>query len=198
MMRKRALEIILEGLEKQTSFDPSLEQYPTPAIIVADIVFDAYMNGDVENLKIVDLGCGNGVFAIAAALMGAGMSAGYDISEDAIEVADRNKENLGLNIGFHVSDVNDVTDGADTIFMNPPFGCQNRNADRPFLDKAMELSECVYSVHKAETTDFVIGHCERKNRKASLCKVYKYNIPHTFEFHRDENRSIEIAVVNIR
>lgn len=197
-MRKRDLEIILEGLEKQTSFDPSLEQYPTPAIIVADIVFNAYMNGDVKNLKIMDLGCGNGIFAIAAELMGAGMSVGYDISEEAIEAANRNKEKLELEAKFHVSDVKDVNDGADTVFMNPPFGCQNRNADRPFLDKAMELSECVYSVHKAETTDFVIKYCERNNRKASLCKVYKYNIPNTFEFHRDENRSIEIAVVNIR
>ena len=35
-MRKRDLEIILEGLEKQTSFDPALEQYPTPPIIVYD------------------------------------------------------------------------------------------------------------------------------------------------------------------
>ncbi len=197
-MKKRDLEIILEGLEKQTSFDAALEQYPTPATIVADVVFNAYMNGDVKDLKVVDLGCGNGTFAIAAALMGAGMSVGYDISEDAIDVANRNKENLELDVSFHVSDVNDVTEGADTIFMNPPFGCQSRGADRPFLDKAMELSECIYSIHKAETVDFVIRYCERNNRSASLCKVYKYDIPHMFEFHRDENRSIEIAVVNIR
>lgn len=197
-MRKKDLEIILEGLEKQTSFDASLEQYPTPSVIVADIMFNAYMNGDLEGLKIVDLGCGNGVFAIAASLMGAGASYGYDISEDAVAVAKKNAENLKLNTEFFISDVKDVTEGADTVFMNPPFGCQNRNADRPFLDKAMELSECVYSVHKAETVDFVIKYCETVKRKASLCKVYKYNIPHMFEFHRDKNRSIEIAVVNIR
>lgn len=197
-MKKRDLEIILEGLEKQASFDASLEQYPTPATIVADVVFHAYMNGDVKDLKVLDLGCGNGTFAIAAALMGSGISIGYDISKDAIGVANRNKENLELDVSFHVLDVNDIAEGADTIFMNPPFGCQSRGADRPFLDKAMELSECIYSIHKAETVDFVIRYCERNNRNVSLCKVYKYDIPHMFEFHRDKNRSIEIAVVNIR
>ncbi len=197
-MRKRDLEIALERLEKQTKYDAALEQYPTPAIVVADIMLNAHRKGDVEGLKVMDLGCGNGVFAIASALMGAGASIGYDISEDAIDVAKRNASSIEVDSEFFVSDVDDVFEGADTVFMNPPFGCQNRNADRPFLDKAMELSECVYSLHKAETVDFVIKYCKKKHREASLCKVYKYDIPHMFEFHRETKRSIEIAVVNIR
>ena len=198
MMRKRDLEIALERLEKQTTYEVSLEQYPTPARIVADIVFNTYMEGDVQGLRVADLGCGNGVFAIAAALMGAGETFGYDISKHSIEVAKGNAASLGVNSEFILSDVNDITEGSDTIFMNPPFGCQNRRADRPFLDKAMELSECIYSMHKAETADFVIKYCESRQRNASLCKIYKYNIPHMFEFHREKNRSIEIAVVKIR
>lgn len=178
--------------------DAALEQYPTPAAIVADVVFDAYRKGDVAGMRVLDLGCGNGVFAIAAALMGAGASLGYDISEKAVLTARKNAESTNAHAEFRVSDVKDVEDVADTIFMNPPFGCQNRNADRPFLDKAMDISECVYSVHKAETLDFVIEYCEDRGRNASLCKVYKYDILHTFEFHREKKRSIEIAVVNIR
>lgn len=197
-MRKRDLEIALERLEKQSDYDVSLEQYPTPAPIVADIIFNAYMEGDVQGLRVADLGCGNGVFAIAAALMGAGQTIGYDISEHSIEVARRNAVLAEVDTEFVLSDVKDIEDGADTVFMNPPFGCQNRRADRPFLDKAMELSECVYSIHKAETTDFVIKYGESRQRKVSLCKIYKYDIPHMFEFHREKNRSIEIAVVKIR
>lgn len=197
-MRKKDLEIALERLDKQTKYDASLEQYPTPAIVVADIMLNAHRKGDVEGLKVIDLGCGNGVFAIASALMGAGASIGYDISQDAVDVAKKNAISTEVSSEFFVSDVKDVSDGADTVFMNPPFGCQNRNADRPFLDKAMELSECVYSLHKAETVDFVIKYCEKKHRKASLCKIYKYDIPHMFEFHRETKRSIEIVVVNIR
>ncbi|MDN5357494.1 MAG: putative methylase [Candidatus Methanomethylophilaceae archaeon] len=197
-MKKKDLEIALEMLEPISGPDASLEQYPTPATVVADIVFEAYRNGDVAGMKVLDLGCGNGVFAIAAALMGAETSLGYDISEKAVLTARKNALSAGVDSVFFVSDVKNVNEGADTVFMNPPFGCQNRNADRPFLDRAMDLSECVYSMHKAETTDFVIKYCEKRGRKASLCKIYKYDIPHTFEFHRETKRSIEIAVVNIR
>lgn len=197
-MKKKDLEIALERLEPISEPDASLEQYPTPATVVADIVFEAYRSGDVADMKVLDLGCGNGVFAIAATLMGAGTSLGYDVSKKAVMTAEKNALSAGVDSAFFVSDVKNVNEGADTVFMNPPFGCQTRNADRPFLDKAMELSECVYSVHKAETTEFVIKYCEKKGRKASLCKVYKYDILHTFEFHREKKRSIEIAVVNIR
>ncbi|MGE0014891.1 MAG: METTL5 family protein [Candidatus Methanomethylophilaceae archaeon] len=197
-MKKKDLEIALEKLAPVPEPDASLEQYPTPAAVVADVVFGAYCRGDVEGMKVLDLGCGNGVFAIAAALMGAGASMGFDISEKAVRISEENALSSGVAASFSVSDVKDVDEGADTIFMNPPFGCQNRGADRPFLDKAMELSECIYSVHKAETADFVTGYCRKRGRDASLCKVYKYDIPHSFEFHRETKRSIEIAVVNIR
>ncbi len=197
-MKKKDLAIALELLGPVPEPDASLEQYPTPAAIAADVVFEAYRRGDVEGMKVVDLGCGNGIFAIAAALMGAGASFGFDISEKAVRISRENAVSAGVAASFSVSDVKDVEEGADTVFMNPPFGCQSRNADRPFLDKAMELSECVYSLHKAETADFVTGYCEKRGMNASLCKVYKYDIPHTFEFHRETKRSIEIAVVNIR
>ena len=82
--------------------------------------------------------------------------------------------------------------------MNPPFGCQNRNADRAFLEKAMALSECVYSIHMAETLDFVEGFCGERGRSVTWRKIYKYEIPHTFSFHKKEKVSVDVAVVNIR
>ena len=197
-MKKKDLEM---GLQKVCNFekpDASLEQYMTPANIAADILFDAYSKGDVENLKVVDLGCGTGMFSIGAWMLGASQVIGFDISESALDVARRNKKNLNAEVEFYHQDILSVNEGADTIFMNPPFGCQNKNADRPFLDKAMELSECIYSIHMANTLDFITEYCQKRGREVTYYKIYKYEIPHTFAFHTKTKKTVDVAVVNIR
>ena len=89
-MKKKDLEIALERVRPFTDPDPALEQYPTPATIAADILFSAYSAGDIQGMKVMDLGCGTGIFSIGAALLGAGMVVGYDISESALEIAREN------------------------------------------------------------------------------------------------------------
>ena len=126
------------------------------------------------------------------------MVVGYDVSENALKVAGENAEAFGADVSFRRSDIRDVSEGADTVFMNPPFGCQNRNADRAFLDRAMALSECVYSIHMAETLEFVEGFCRDRGRTVTWRKTYKYEIPHTFSFHKKTKMSVDVAVVNIR
>ncbi len=198
MMKKKDLEM---GLQKVRNFedpDPFLEQYMTPATIAADILFDAYSKGDIENLKVVDLGCGTGMFSIGAWMLGATQVDGFDISESALRVAEQNKKDLGAEVSFHNIDIINVEEGADTIFMNPPFGCQNRNADRPFLDRAMELSECVYSIHMANTLDFITEYVEKRGRTVAFSKIYKYDIHNTFSFHTKTKKTVDVAVVNIR
>lgn len=197
-MKRKDLEIILEKVKPFETPDPSLEQYPTPATIAADIVFNAYAAGDIQGMKVMDLGCGTGIFSIAASLMGAGMVIGYDISESALKIARKNAEEIGVCVDLRQSSISDVHEGADTVLMNPPFGSQNRNADRPFLDKAMESADAVYTVHMAETIDFVIGYAEKKGRHVESYKIYKYEIPHTFSFHKKERHTVEIAAAVIR
>ncbi|MBR6871016.1 MAG: methyltransferase [Candidatus Methanomethylophilaceae archaeon] len=197
-MKRKDLEMALQKVRGFEDPDPALEQYMTPATMASEILFDAYRAGDVEGMKVVDLGCGTGMFSIGAALLGAGMSIGFDTSDKALEVARYNAEALDVDVEFVLSDIRDVEEGADTIFMNPPFGCQNKNADRPFLDRAMELSECVYSIHMAETLDFVKGYCEKRGRQVASYKIYKYEIPHVFAFHTKTKKTIDVAVVNIR
>ncbi len=197
-MRKRDLEMRLQSVRGFEDPDPALEQYMTPAVIASDILFTAYSNGDIAGMKILDLGCGTGMFSIGAWMLGAGMIVGYDVSESALKVAGENTEAFGAEVTFRRSDIRDVDEGADTVFMNPPFGCQNRNADRAFLEKAMALSECVYSIHMAETLDFVEGFCNDRGRSVTWRKIYKYEIPHTFSFHKKEKVSVDVAVVNIR
>lgn len=196
-MRKKDLEIALERVPAFEDPDASLEQYPTPATIAADIVFDAYRNGDIAGMKVMDLGCGTGIFSIGAWLMGAGMVVGYDISERAVAAAKACAEGFGAEIGFKVADVRDVEEGADTVLMNPPFGSQRRGADRPFLDKAMDSAERVYSIHMANTLDFLREYVGERGRRISSYKIYKYDIPHTFSFHTKTKQTVEIAAVLI-
>ena len=66
------------------------------------------------------------------------------------------------------------------------------------LKKAMEISECVYSIHMADTVDFVRGFCEESGRSVVSSKIYKYEIPHTFSFHTKTKKTVDVAVVNIR
>lgn len=197
-MRKRELEIRLQSVLPFEEPDASLEQYMTPATIAADVIFEAYRNGDIEGLKVMDLGCGTGMLSIGAWLMDAGMVVGYDTSERALATARVNAEAQGAEISFNLSGIGDVDEGADTVVMNPPFGCQRGHADRPFLEKALALSDCVYSIHMANTLDFVEEFCRKRGRSVFWRRTYNYDIPHLFSFHTKMKQTVEVVAVGIR
>lgn len=197
-MKKKDLAIALKDVENFVDPDPSLEQYMTDANLASDMLFEAYANGDIAGMKVIDLGCGTGMLSIGSWLLGAGMVKGFDTSEKALSVAERNRKRFDAHIEYALSDVRGVDEGADTVVMNPPFGCQTKNADRPFLDKAMEISECIYSIHMANSVDFIKDYCAERGRSVQSCKIYKYDIPHVFSFHKRAKQTVEVAVLNIR
>ena len=96
-IKKKNLEILLERIPSHPNPDPSLEQYATPAPIAADILFTAYIQGDILNKKIIDLGCGTGIFAIGAALIGADIIVGIDIDKKSLDIARQIAEDLGVH-----------------------------------------------------------------------------------------------------
>lgn len=197
-MKKKDLEIRLERVRPFKEPSAALEQYPTPATIASDILFSAYANGDVSECIVNDLGCGTGIFAIGAKLLDAEKVRGYDVSSSALAIARENADTLGTEIEFIETDISKVNDKADTTFMNPPFGCQNEHADRPFLQKAMELSDSIYSIHMANTIGFLEDFAASYGREIVARATYNYNIPHTFSFHSKTRQKVDIVVVNIR
>ena len=66
---KKELEVYLSKLKQLESLNIKLEQYSTPSDIAANILWIAYMNSDIKDKVIGDLGCGNGVLGVGALLL---------------------------------------------------------------------------------------------------------------------------------
>ena len=132
---------------------PELEQYATPVDIVAEIIKLANSQGDLTG-NVVDLGCGTGRLAIGAALLGAEVT-GYEIDEDALELAKSYSKKHNLEIEWINLAIENINEKYETVLMNPPFGSQRPGADRAFLEKSLEIGKRILSIHMAETKNFV-------------------------------------------
>jgi putative methylase len=197
-MKLRTLERELGHLRLIGAPDVRLEQYRTPPSLAARLLFHAYMRGDIAGKRVCDLGCGAGILACGAALLDAAQVRGIDIDPRSIEVAKENAVNIGKNIEFVVGDVadNGVFEGfsCDTVLMNPPFGAQRKYADRPFIDRALDIGTITYGVFNAGSLPFVQGYIEgRADIREAVSG--KFLIPHTFSFHTRHRVEIEVEIL---
>ncbi len=197
-MKKKTLEMILQSIPPFSTPKAELEQYSTPANIAADVLFTAHARGDIEGKVVMDLGCGNGIFAIGAFGLGSELSVGVDIDPVALAEARRNAAERGATVEFVRADVARFSARVDTVFQNPPFGAQKRGADRPFLVTAMSIAEKVYSFHLAETEEFVHNLVSELGGRVALQKRYKFEIPHMFAFHTREKKEFEVVLLCIQ
>ena len=197
-LRKRRLETALQRLRPLGSLSAQLEQYPTPAHIAADVLWEAYSSGDIQGRDVADLGCGNGIFSIGAKLLGADRVVGLDVDKDAVEVASENASDLSLEIEFTVSDVSDFQGSFHTTVQNPPFGAQTKHADRAFIRKSIAISPTVYSLHNEIGMDFVFQMAESLGATCVTVKRYKFEIPYAFEFHRKTREIISVVLLKFQ
>jgi len=193
---KRELAIILESLEGFRNPKLELEQYVTPPSLASEIAVTAKLMGDLE--LVVDLGCGTGILAIASALLNA-KAIGFDIDAEALRIARRNAKAVGVHVDFVLSRVEDVAlKKSCTVIMNPPFGIRRRHADRPFLFKAMEIGDVIYTIHSAGSERFVRRVCEE--RGFEITHLWRYRIPlkRTYSFHEKEFKWIAVEVYRLK
>lgn len=196
-MKKNELERKLQRVAPHTRPRADLEQYSTPAVVAADMLFTAYSFGDIGGRAVVDLGCGGGILSIGASLLGASRVTGIEVDPEAVADARRNMAEAGVDVEVLQMDVGDVDLRADTVIMNPPFGAQRRNADRPFLEAAVRIAPRVYSLHNARTVEFLAGMVSAMGCEVFFQKRYKFEIPHMFEFHDKRKKEIEVALLCI-
>ena len=197
-MKKRELEMMLQKIAPLAEPRADLEQYSTPAYLAADVLFTAYSLGDIQGKTVIDLGCGNGIFSIGSSLLGAKRVVGVDVDPKALDAARVNSENMGVEIDLVESDIASFQGRGDTVIQNPPFGAQRKGADRPFIKKAIECAETVYSLHMEETVPFLQREVSELGAHVEYRKSYKFNIPHMFGFHKKEKKSVDIVLLLIR
>lgn len=195
--KKKHLEMAIQKVPKHPNPKVDLEQYSTPAIIAADLLWNAYSLGDIADKKVMDLGCGTGIFAIASKLLGATSAIGVDIDRDSTDLA----SSYCGDVDFICSDICDLENDfdVDTIFQNPPFGSQKnakKGADLKFISKAVELSpKVLYSFHMASTEEFLISYFEKNDLEITHIFRYNFPIPKIYEFHTMESANVEVIVI---
>lgn len=195
--KKKHLEMAIQKVPKHPNPKVDLEQYSTPATIAADLLWNAYSLGDIADKKVMDLGCGTGIFAIASKLLGAASAIGVDIDKDSTDLA----SSYCGDVDFICSDICDLENDfdVDTIFQNPPFGSQKnakKGADLKFISKAVELSpKVLYSFHMASTEEFLISYFEKNDLE--ITHIFRYNFPISkiYEFHTMESANVEVIVI---
>lgn len=153
MKGKKQLEIYLASLEQKENYINFLEQYPTDSSTAAYVLNLAFNDGNISGKKVIDLGTGNGIFALGASVLGASEVTGIDVDEEQIAVARRNSGSS--SVIFETKPVESVTGIYDTVLMNAPFGSVKIHSDVPFLEKAVEIGRFVYSLHNRKTSEFV-------------------------------------------
>ena len=194
----------LESLESFSNPKDYLEQYQTSPQISGEI-FHYILNkfqDEISNMKIGDLGCGNGILGISAALIGCKDVVLFDIDEEIIDIAKQNVNNLELenNIQIILCDVNQIKNWKclykkfDIIVTNPPFGIRSQNgADVEFLKCAVNLSsQFVYSLHKFSTFNFLKKFYEKNNINDVNGFKIEYDLPKSYKFHKKNNKVIDV------
>ena len=200
--KKRQLEMLLQSIPVIPRPKAYLEQYSTPATIAADVLWNAHAWGDIEGMKVVDLGCGTGVFAIGAALLGAREAVGVDLDAGAVDLASSQATKMGLNskTRFISGDVRNFHEKGDTVIQNPPFGAQKthrKEADRIFMTKALETAPVIYSFHMRETEEFVEKFFQSKGGKITQKFYYRFPIPRIYDFHEKEKIEVDVVVLKV-
>ena len=201
-MKLKHLEMTLQRLAGFSRPQAALEQYQTPAPLAARLLYHALMKGDIEGKRVCDLGCGTGVLAIGAALLGAESVVGIDIDERALAVARRNADLLETDITFLSADLRDGgcrerIGACDTVVMNPPFGAQKAHADRPFIDCALAVAGVTYCIFNAGSIPFVEAYTAHR---AEITEKIggAFPIRRTFAFHRRDMQEIEVEILRLK
>ena len=195
---KKGLEVLLSRLEGFEEPKVRVEQYSTDASIAAEVLWQAYMKGDIGKVS-VDLGCGTGILGIGLLVLGAGKV--YFVDADQ-KVIDRARENLAKvkseytlsgEAVFRCVDINDFEEVVDLVVQNPPFGTKVRHMDKVFLKKAFEVGKVVYSFHKSETKKFVESFSRDNNFIITDVFDFEFKLKATMGHHLKKIKHVNVS-----
>ena len=199
MFTKKTLARILSKLQLFENPKTHIEQYPTDFDVAASVLWNAYMLGDIKDKTIADLGCGTGILGIGALLLGAKYVFFLDIDDDALKIARKNYQTMAEEFEiddkahFSVGSIDTFSKKVEIVIQNPPFGVQQEHADRPFLLKAFEVAEIVYSLHKIESEQFIKQLSKERNFIITHKFNYSFPLKSTMDYHTHRIKRIRVG-----
>eukprot|EP01089_Gocevia_fonbrunei_P012017 TRINITY_DN2728_c0_g1_i1.p1 TRINITY_DN2728_c0_g1~~TRINITY_DN2728_c0_g1_i1.p1 ORF type:complete len:214 (-),score=41.24 TRINITY_DN2728_c0_g1_i1:5-646(-) len=199
-MKRKELEQSLQEVDGFEKPKVKLEQYPTSAHIASHMLFTIdSVYDEIEGRCIADLGCGCGMLAIGADMLGSSYVLGVEIDSDAIEIATQNIEDFeSTSVNIIQADVLSLPKilhhpKIETVIMNPPFGTKVKGIDMAFLETALNLaSHTVYSLHKTSTREHIKRKAKQWGVNAQVLAELKWDIPAMYKFH--QKKSVDIFV----
>lgn len=161
-----------------------MEQYITPSYLASELIWTAYLRGDIKDKKVIDLGCGTGKLCSGISLLG-GYCICVDIDYEALKIAKEFFEKESLQADILNSDIKYLELRADTVIQNPPFGVVNKGADLEFLSKAFEIANVIYSIHKSNerSRSIIFKLSENKGFKTEVL-TQKYKMKAYYPWHK--------------
>jgi putative methylase len=87
-----------------------------------------------------------------------------------------------------------------TTIMNPPFGVQQKAADRAFLETAFSFSHIVYSIHLSHkgVKNFISRFIKKFGWEIDYIFPYQMILEHTYSFHKKKRKSIEVDIYRFK
>lgn len=201
---KTALAIALSRLKGFSKPKVRLEQYATDPDVAAQLLWTAYMQGDLEGKKIADLGAGTGILGIGALLLGAAEVLFVESESSALELCQENllavKDRYGFEGSYRVieADIEDFEESCDTVVENPPFGTKTAHMDRIFLEKAMKTARSIYTLHKTTSRGFIQAISRDHGFSAVEAGAFSYPLPATMAHHTKKRTVIEVSFFVLR
>lgn len=200
LVKKRQLEIALSRIPPHPQPKLELEQYATPPHLAARLLWVAVATyRDLREGVTLDLGAGTGRLGLGAALVGAPHVVLVDVDREALRVALKAARELYVDerVDAVCADVRrfEMAREAGYAVQNPPFGVHRRGADIEFLLTALRLARVVYSVHKAESVDYVLRRCSEAGAEARLLFREVIRLPPMMPHHYRREHVVNAAVI---
>ncbi|MEM3374537.1 MAG: METTL5 family protein [Candidatus Woesearchaeota archaeon] len=194
IVSKKQLAVLLSRLKAFEKPSFRLEQYSTDSEIAAEVIWNAYQLGDLDNKVIADLGCGTGILGIGCLFMKAKKVYFVDIDERQLKNLDNNLKLMALkNYEIVLSDVKNFNQKVDLVIQNPPFGTKKEHADKIFLEKAFQISNIIYSFHKIESKRFIEAISKDNNFLITNYFEFDFPLKNTMEFHEKKVKKIKVG-----
>jgi putative methylase len=215
----KKIEIELSKLKDFQSPKIKLEQYSTPPKVIKEFLL--FIEEDLINLinkkieenkilKILDCCAGTGFLGISIILffyfldkhllknleitfIEKDKEAFKTLKENLNDIKTKFKELKNVKVNLINKDFFEVEKKKfDLIVMNPPFGIQGKMKDKEFVEKALELSNLVYSFHSANSLNFF-----EKRFNIADYTIVNFPLKQQFWFHNKKKKEIDVIILKI-